>query len=107
MKRRGTRKQQEQALELQRDRAAAFAARFSAVRKANFRKSEERAQQRPATKPCLGCPWISQNPEVQALITPTMRQAAESGAWFCCHERMGDCIGARAQAKIHSKEQGE
>jgi hypothetical protein len=43
--------------------------------------------------PCDKCPWVRKN---QPDITPDVRRAAESGAWFCCHTRLGTCHGAES-----------
>lgn len=43
------------------------------------------------TKPCHDCPWTKKG---QPDLDDALRARAESGVWFCCHVRLGTCIGA-------------
>ena len=52
-------------------------------------------------KPCKACPWMKKN---QPDITDEARSAMENGEWFCCHVRMGTCIGAKNLKLKHDKD---
>ena len=43
---------------------------------------------------CKGCPWLKKG---QPDITDELRAACHNGQWFCCHENMGDCEGAKLE----------
>ena len=40
----------------------------------------------------------------QPDITDEARSAMENGEWFCCHVRMGTCIGAKNLKLKHDKD---
>lgn len=51
--------------------------------------------------PCAACPWMQKG---QPDITPEVREAAEAGAWFCCHVHLGTCHGAALVSAHHSSD---
>jgi hypothetical protein len=56
------------------------------------------AKRQAGREPCAECPWMS-NDQRDVVAREPLRKTAESGAFFCCHVRLGRCEGSRLVAE--------